>query len=61
MLTCVNEVCVHVRPGRADAPGAAVGVGQAEVRRAEVAGSLRLGGPTAGEGECQVIMAQYLK
>ena len=42
-LTCVDEVGVNVEPGGADAPGAAVGVGQAQVGRAQIAGCLCLG------------------
>ena len=40
--TCVDEIGVHVEPGGADAPWAAVGVGQAQVGRAQVAGCLCL-------------------
>ena len=42
-LTCVNEVGVYVEPGGADASWAAVGVGQAQVGGAQIAGCLCLG------------------
>ena len=42
-LTCVDEVGVYVEPGGADAPWAAVGVGQAQVGGAQIAGCLCLG------------------
>ena len=50
-LTCVDEVGVDVEPGGADAPWTAVGVGQAQVCWAQIAGWLCLGWPTAGERE----------
>ena len=42
-LTCVDEVGVDVQPGWADASRAAVGVGQAQVRGAQIARGLCLG------------------
>ena len=42
-LTCVDEVGVYVEPGGADASWAAVGVGQAQVGGAQIAGCLCLG------------------
>ena len=42
-LTCVDEVGVDVQSGRADASRAAVGVGQAQVRGAQIARGLCLG------------------
>jgi len=41
--TCVDEVGVDVKPGRTDASRTAVGVGQVQVRGAQIARGLCLG------------------
>merc|ERR1719150_1685960 len=43
VIVCVDEVGVDVQPGWADASRAAVGVGQAQVRGAQIARGLCLG------------------